>query len=66
MVEVPYKKDFDERNILTKACPIQMNKQLLEFYQNEIQSLLNKKLIRPSKHPRSYAPFNVHNQAKQK
>ena len=27
MVELPYEKDFDERNIPTKACSIQMNKE---------------------------------------
>jgi len=31
MVKLPYKKDFDERNILRKARPIQMKKDLLEF-----------------------------------
>ena len=33
MVELPYEKDFDERNIPTKACPIQMNEKLLQFLQ---------------------------------
>jgi len=31
MVQLPYGKDFDERNILRKARSIQMNKDLLEF-----------------------------------
>jgi len=55
MVELPYEKDFDERNILTKARPIQMNKELLEF--------LDKKLIRPSKSPWSCTTFYVYDQA---
>ena len=35
MVELSYEKDFDERNIPTKAWPIQMNKELLEFYKKK-------------------------------
>ena len=31
MVELPYEKDFDERNIPIKAHPIQMTIDLLEF-----------------------------------
>ncbi|GAV66076.1 hypothetical protein CFOL_v3_09587, partial [Cephalotus follicularis] len=49
VVSLPYDKDFSERNIPTKARPIQMTHELMEHYKKEIQELLNKKLIRPSK-----------------
>ena len=49
IVSLPYKKDFDERNISTKARPTQMNVELLEYYKQEIQTLLDEKLIRTSK-----------------
>jgi len=45
MVELPYDKKFNERNISTKAYLIQMNKELLEFCKMKIQSLLDKKFI---------------------
>ena len=64
MVELPYEKDFDKRNIPMKACPIQKNKELLEFYKKENQCLLNKRLIRCSKSPWCRAAFYVYNQAK--
>ena len=63
-VELPYIKDFNEKNIPTKARPIQMNKELLETCKQEINDLLKKKLIRPSKSPWSCAAFYVNNQAK--
>jgi len=56
-------KKFDGRNIPTKACPIQMNKKLLEFYKKKTQSLLDKRLIRSSKSPWSCVVFYVYNQA---
>ena len=49
VVELPYGKHFNERNILKMARPIQMNKELLEFCVKEIQYLLDKRLIRFSK-----------------
>jgi len=48
---LPYEKDFSEKNIPTKARPIQMNKELLEFCKKEIETLLIKGLIRLSKSP---------------
>ena len=51
VVFLPYEPGFDERNIPTKARPTQMNFELLEFCKKEIQSLLDKKLIRSSKLP---------------
>jgi len=35
MVELPCEKDFDERNIPTKACPLQMNTELQNFAKNK-------------------------------
>ena len=48
IISLPYEKDFSEKNIPTKARPIQMNKELLEFCKKEIETLLKKGLIRPS------------------
>ena len=31
VISLPYEKDFDERNIPTKATPTQMNSELLDF-----------------------------------
>ena len=45
IVKLPYVKDFDENNIPTKTCPIQMNSETIEFYKLEIHDLLVKKLI---------------------
>ncbi|GAB2265572.1 hypothetical protein Dimus_037837 [Dionaea muscipula] len=63
IVHLPYEPTFSETNIPTKARPIQMNHELLEFCKKEIQSLLDKGLIRPSKSPWSCAAFYVNNQA---
>lgn len=63
IVEIPYEKDFNEKNIPTKARPIQMNQELLEHCKKEIQELLDKNLIRKSKSPWSCSAFYVNNQA---
>jgi len=63
IISLPYEKDFSEKNIPTKARPIQMNKELLEFCKKEIETLLKKGLIRPSKSHWSCAAFYVNNQA---
>ena len=42
MVSLPYEKDFTEKQIPTKARPIQMNPELLEYCKKEINDLLNK------------------------
>jgi len=55
--------DFDERIIPTKARPTQMNAELLEYCKKEIQTLLDEKLIPPSKSPWSCAAFYVNNAA---
>ena len=64
IVQLPYEKDFNERQIPTKARPIQMNNELLEHCQKKIKDLLIKVLIRKSKSPWSYAAFYVNKQAK--
>jgi len=50
--------------IPTKARPTQMNSDLLEHCKKEIQTLLDKKLIRTSKSPWSCVAFYVNNAAK--
>ena len=64
IVQLPYEKNFNERQIATKARPIQMNNELLEHYKKEIEDLLIKGLIRKSKSPWSCAAFYVNKQAK--
>ena len=59
MVSLPYEKYFNEKQIPTKARPIQMSLQLLEYCKKEINYLLSKKLIRPSHSPWSCAVFYV-------
>ena len=59
IVQLPYEKSFNERQIPTKARPIQMNNELLEHYKKEIEDLLIKGLIRKSKSPWSSAAFYV-------
>ena len=57
VVKLPYVKDFNERNIPTKARPIQMNQEIMEFCKNEINDLLEKKIIRHSKSLSLVQPF---------
>ena len=59
MVSLLCEKDFNEKQISTKARPIQMNPELLELCKKEINDLLSKKLIRPSHSPWSCAAFYV-------
>ena len=49
IVDLPYEKDFREKQIHTKARPIQMNEELLQYCQREIKDLLDKDLIRKAK-----------------
>ena len=51
IVQLPYEKDFIEKQIPTKARTIQMTNELLEHCKKEIEDLLNKGLIRKSKSP---------------
>ena len=66
VVKLPYVKDFNERNIPTKARPIQVNQEILEFCKNEINDLLEKKIIRHSKSPWSCPAFYVQKNAELK
>nr|KYP70658.1 polyprotein [Cajanus cajan] len=59
MVSLPYEKDFTDRQIPTKARPIQMSHELVNHCQKEIKDLLSKGLIRKSKSPWSCAAFYV-------
>ena len=65
-VNFPYVKDFNEKNIPTKARPFQMNAETIEFCKKEIHDLLVKKLIRNSKSPSSCATFYIQKNAKMK
>ena len=56
-------KDFNEKNIPTKARPIQMNDETFEFCKKENHDLLAKKLIRNSKSPWSCAAFYIQKNA---
>ncbi|GAV92645.1 hypothetical protein CFOL_v3_36023, partial [Cephalotus follicularis] len=59
MVFLPYEKNFTEQNIPTKTRPIQMTYELMGHFKKEIQELLNKKLIEPSKSLWSCTTFCV-------
>ncbi|KAK2424968.1 hypothetical protein QL285_035270 [Trifolium repens] len=63
VVSLPYEDDFKESQIPTKARPAQMNQEYLGLCKNEIESLLNKKLIRTSKSPWSCTAFYVNKAA---
>ena len=56
-----YIQNFDESKILTKTRPIKMNEKLLEYCKQKIDSLLKKKLIRPSKSHWNCVAFYVQN-----
>ncbi|KAK2994547.1 hypothetical protein RJ640_012546 [Escallonia rubra] len=63
IINLPYEPDFNERDIPTKARPIQMSQELLTHCKKEIQDLLDKKLIRKSYSPGSCPAFYVNKQA---
>ncbi|KAL4370795.1 hypothetical protein AHAS_Ahas06G0101500 [Arachis hypogaea] len=58
-ISLPYEDGFNEKIIPTKAKPIHMNKEYLEYCKKEIQEYLDKGLIRPSKSPWSCTGFYV-------
>ncbi|CAN4081829.1 unnamed protein product [Withania somnifera] len=64
IVTVPYEEEFNENNIPTKSRPCQMNTKLVEFRKKEIDNLLQKGLIKPSKSPWSCTAFYVNNAVK--
>ncbi|XP_049415315.1 uncharacterized protein LOC125878170 [Solanum stenotomum] len=59
----PKQNNFSEENIPTKSRPCQMNTELVEFCKKEIDNLLQKGLIKPSKSPWSCTAFYVNNAA---
>ena len=59
VVDLPYEKDFNEKEIPTKARPIQMNPEMEQICRQEIKDLENKGLIRKSKSPWSCSAFYV-------
>ncbi|XP_070004543.1 uncharacterized protein, partial [Nicotiana sylvestris] len=63
IITLPYEENFSEDDIPTKSLPCQMNAELVEFCKNEIDSLLQKGLINPSKSPWSCSAFYVNNAA---
>ena len=65
IVDLPYESGFDERNIPTKARPIQMNVELEQYCRKEIQDLESKGLISKSRSPWSCAAFYVNKASKQ-
>ncbi|KAG5630263.1 hypothetical protein H5410_001980 [Solanum commersonii] len=56
--------NFSDDDIPTKSCPCQMNAELVEFCKKEIDNLLQKGLIKPSKSTWSCTAFYVNNAAK--
>ena len=58
-VALPYVKDFNEKDIPTKARPIQMNHELMDVCKAEIEDLLRKGIIRNSRSPWSCPAFYV-------
>ena len=48
-IESTYEKDFNEKDLPTKARPIQMNQELMKYCKKEIQELLDKGKIRKMK-----------------
>ncbi|XP_075103464.1 uncharacterized protein LOC142178045 [Nicotiana tabacum] len=63
IITLPYEDNFSEDDIPTKSRPCQMNAELVEFCKKEIDSLLQKGLIKPSKSPWSCTAFYVNNAA---
>ncbi|XP_049368607.1 uncharacterized protein LOC125833488 [Solanum verrucosum] len=63
IVTFSYEDDFSKNDIPTKSRPCQMNAELVEFCKKEIDNLLQKGLIKPSKSPWSCTAFYVNNAA---
>lgn len=57
IITLPYEEDFNESKIPTKARPCQMNSEYLNLCKEEITSLLQKRLIKPSKSQWSCTSF---------
>ena len=65
IIDLPYIDGFDEKDISTKARPIQMNHELMEIYKKETHTLLSNKIILPSKSPWSCSTFYANNAVEQ-
>ena len=65
IITLPYEDSFNEANITTKSRPCQMNSELVDFCKKEIDNLLSKGLIKPSKSPWSCTAFYVNKAAEQ-
>ncbi|XP_069147065.1 uncharacterized protein [Solanum lycopersicum] len=65
IVTLSYEDSFSESDIPTKSRPCQMNAELVDFCKKEIDSLLQKGLIKPFKSPWSFSAFYVNNAAEQ-
>ena len=65
IVTLSYEYSFSESDIPTKSRPYEMNAELVNFCKKEIDSLLQKGLIKPSKSPWSCTAFYVNNAAEQ-
>ncbi|XP_015054903.1 uncharacterized protein LOC107001324 [Solanum pennellii] len=65
IVTLPYEDSFSESDIPTKSRPCQMNAEFVDFCKKEIDSLLQKGLIKPSKSPWPCTAFYVNNAAEQ-
>ena len=65
IVDLPYESGFSEKNIPTKARPIQMNAELEQHCRKEIQDLESKGLISKSRSPWSCAAFYVNKASEQ-
>ena len=63
IVNLPYVREFNEKNIPSKARSIQMNVETVEVCKKEIHDLLANKLIRNSKSPWSCVAFYVQKNA---
>ncbi|CAN4115699.1 unnamed protein product [Withania somnifera] len=61
IVTLLYEYNFNEDNIPTKSRPCQMNTELVELRKKEIDNLLQKGLIKPSKSSWSCTTFYVNN-----
>lgn len=63
VVSLPYVRSFSEKNIPTKARPIQMSQELMELCKAEVTDLVNKGIVRKSKSPWSCPAFYVQKNA---
>ena len=57
IVDLPYVKGFDEKNIPTKARPIQMNVETIEFCKKEINDLVQKRHMINLSHDKDFPTY---------